>query len=98
MRFLFGIGLIFAAAVYGLWWWRKSYEPSPLEVHLADLKHRSDIGRIVTRQHYFGRPTFTTVGAGVLTGTRINPNNPAGFGGQNRPGRLDLYPRSAQSV
>lgn len=96
MKLLIGLGLIAAAFAWGAWYWRKNYVPSPLEVHLADLDARSAIGTIVSRQHFFARPAWTTVAEGPLTATRINPNNPASI--CNRPGKLNLYPRSPTRV
>ncbi len=87
--------LIGVAICFGIWWWRKSYVPSFLETHFADLEAKASIGNMAQLAAYAAPPPWTTMGSGWGTTTQVNPNNPASLT-HNRPGRLMLNPRWLQ--
>lgn len=90
-----GILLIAAAALLGVWWWRKSYVPSPLENHYMDLAWKQRNGNLAQLAAYASPPPVAMMGTGWGTATVLNPNNP-GSTIYNRPGKLRLNFRFAQ--
>lgn len=87
--------LIATAVCFGVWWWRRSYVPSILETHYADLAAKGNVGAMAQLAAYAGPPPFTTMGTGWGTTTQLNPNNPASPT-HNRPGNLQLNVRWLQ--
>ncbi len=83
-----GLILIAIAAVLGVWWWRKHYQPSPLETHYADLAAKQQIGNLAQLAAYATQPVAAMLGTGWGTTAIINPTNLS----YNRPGmtRLNL--------
>jgi hypothetical protein len=91
-RALLVIGI---ALSFGIWWWRRSYVPSFLEQHYADLTAKANIGTMAQLAAYAAPPPITTMSTGWGTTTQLNPNNPASPT-HNRPGRLGLNLRWMQ--
>jgi hypothetical protein len=90
-----GLLLIAIAVCLGVWWWRRSYVPSPLDVHYADLAYKQNIGNMAQLAAYASPPPVAMMGTGWGTTCRINPNNPASTA-FNTPGKLMLNFRFAQ--
>lgn len=89
MRALLLIGV---AICFGIWYWRKSYVPSFLEVHFNDLEAKQNVGNLAQMASYAAPPPWTTMAQGWGTTAQVNPNNPASLT-HNRPGKLVLNPR-----
>ncbi len=87
--------LIGVALCFGVWWWRKSYVPSFLDQHFADLEAKQSIGNMAQLAAYAAAPPWTMMSTGWGTTTQVNPNNPNSLT-HNRPGRLGLNPRFLQ--
>jgi len=87
--------LIAVAAVFGVWWWRKNYVPSPLEKHYADLEMKQRNGNLAQLAAYATQAPVAMMGTGWATTTQINPNQPLSLT-HNRPGKLMLNYRWAQ--
>jgi putative copper export protein len=87
-------GLLFIgiALVFGLWWWRENYQPSPLEKHFADLEAKAQIGNLAQLAAYATQPVSAMLGTGWGTTFILNPYNDM----YNRPGKVRLNMRFAQ--
>jgi hypothetical protein len=87
-----GFLLIAIALVFAIWWWRRSYKPSPLEIHYADLEHKQQIGNLAQLAAFATPPPAAMVGEGWGT-TFVLSNNNIGY---NRPGKTRLNMRFVQ--
>jgi hypothetical protein len=94
MKLFMGIAVVVAAVALGVWWWRRSYVPSPIEQHMNDLKARAQVGNTAQHIAYLAQPMCAMVGTGWGTTMVINPSNP--YSPQNQPGTLQLGMRFAQ--
>lgn len=94
MNKLGGILLFVAAIALGVWWWRRSYTPSPLDQQFADLAARAQVGDWAQQAAFLAQPVSTMMGSGWGTTMQVNPSNPSGIG--NVPGKLMLNTRFAQ--
>jgi hypothetical protein len=84
--------LIAACLILGIWWWRKNYVPSPLEVHYSDLEARQQIGNMAQLAAYVTQPVAAMLGTGWGTTARVSLTNPM----YNRPGKTRFNVRFAQ--
>jgi hypothetical protein len=87
-----GLLIIAAAIFFGVWWWRKNYVPSPLEVHLSDLEMKQKNGALANMAAYVAQPVAAMFGSGWATTTIVNPTNPS----YNKPGTTRLNVRFVQ--
>lgn len=90
-----GLILITIAIVFGVWWWRQNYKPSPLEVHYATLEAKQRVGNLAQMAAYVTQPVAAMLGSGWATTMRISPTNPASLT-HNRPGKTQLNLRFIQ--
>jgi len=86
--------LLIGAVLIGIWWWRRSYVPSPLDQQFADLAARAQVGNLAQNVAFNAQPVAAMVGSGWGTTMVLNPANPNGSG--NNPGTLRLNMRFAQ--
>ena len=89
-----GLIIIAIAGVFGLWWWRRNYVPSPLDVHLADLAAQQQVGNLANYCAWTAQPVAAMFGQGWGTTAIVNPSNPY----YNRPGKTILNLRFVQPV
>lgn len=90
-----GLLLIAIAAIFGVWWWRKHYVPSALEVHFADLEAKQRNGNLAQLAAFAAPPPIATMATGWGSTTLLNPTNPLSPT-HNKPGVLRLNMRFAQ--
>lgn len=95
MNQILGIGIVVAAIALGVWWWRRNYVPSPLDVHTQELQNKQQVGNLVTAMRWAALKPIAMVGEGWGTTMRVNPTAQSNMF-HNRPGYLRLNPRFAQ--
>jgi hypothetical protein len=73
----FTLILLALGAVAGLvWWWRRSYVPSPLDVHYADLEAKAATGQLAQRAAVGATVPLAMMGEGWATTIRASATNP----------------------
>ena len=87
-----GFLLIAIALVFGLWWWRQQYKPSPLDTHFADLEWKQKNGNLAQLAAFATQPVAAMLGSGWGTTTIVSNNNLS----YNRPGQTQLNVRFLQ--
>jgi hypothetical protein len=72
-----GLLVILAAIGLGIWYWRKNYKPSALDVHFADLEETAITGNYKQASSFLSQPPLAMLGEGWATAAVFNKTEPS---------------------
>lgn len=71
-----GLLLIAIGIGLGVWYWRKNYKPSALDIHFADLEETAKTGNYKQAAAYMSQPPLAMLGEGWGTAVVANKTEP----------------------